>query len=411
MGASLLAGPNLAAAAGASPAAADAFVDSVGLCVHLDSPPYDKSFDAVSGRLAELGVRHLRDELRPSNDLARWRALHERAGIRGHLLVSPATNTITEMLDVIGALGGEKVSAVEGQNEGDSDWFRAQPSARPGWAEVVVAYQREVFVALRSRYPRDALPVLSPTVLDHRPGDMRLLRPAAAFCDAVALHAYAQGRQEPETHDDYAALGWYLREFRDKFKPGAPAMVTEAGYHTGTNGIPAEIAAKYLPRLLLQAFSLGIARTFIYELMDEGRDRSDAEQNYGLLTSAGEPKAAFHPLRKLLGALADPGPPFAAAALGVAVQGAPADVRVTPFQKRTGEVVVALWRAKRSWDPARRRAVAVAPARVHIALSRPFASAACQILDADSAWIAMPTNRDTAELLTNDTITLIRLTP
>ncbi len=335
----------------ATPAAADRFVDSVGLNVHLGSPPYDQQFDTVIELAAALGVRHFRDELRPANDLARWRALHARAGIRSHLLISPATNTVPELLDYLEALGAERVSAVEGQNEGDSPWFGAQEAARGGWAEAVVAYQRDVFTALRTRYPGPSLPVLSPTVLDYAPADMHRIASAAPYCDAVALHAYAQGGQEPETEEAYAGLAWYLREFRDPFKPGAPAMLTEAGYHAGSDGLSETARAKYLPRLLLHAWSAGIVRTFLYEFMDEGAGQPDPEQNYGLVSSAGEPKPAFGALCRLLGALSDPGPGFAPEPLAIDPQGAACGLRIVPFAKRSGEVVLALWRPRALLGP------------------------------------------------------------
>lgn len=391
----------------ARPSQADAFVDSVGVNVHLGSPPYDRQFDSIAALAGSLGVRHFRDELRPDNDLARWRALHAWTGVRSHLLVSPATNTVPELLGYLGALGVERVSAVEGQNEGDSDWFRSQPAARPGWAGVVTAYQRDVFTALRARYRRAVLPVLSPTVLDYKPADMRQIASAASFCDMVALHAYPQGGQKPETEDAYAGLGWYLRAFRDPFKRGAPVMVTETGYA----GLSAAAAAKYLPRLLLHAWSAGIARSFLYEFMDGGADEADPEQNYGLVSSTAEPKPAFHALRLLLGALADPGPGFVPTPLAFEFRGGPADLRMVPFAKRTGEVVLALWRAAPSWDPVAKRDNAVASSPAQVTLSRPFRAAATLSLQAGRAWTPMAQPGGALEIEASDTVTLLRLTP
>src|SRR5262245_58102587 len=111
------AGLMLAAAApahGAVTGAGETFGDSVGVNVHLSSEPYRSSASLVRRRLAEIGIRHLRDELRPSNDIGQWRALHDELGVRFNILVSPATNTIAEMMAYLDALGIARVSAIEG---------------------------------------------------------------------------------------------------------------------------------------------------------------------------------------------------------------------------------------------------------------------------------------------------------
>lgn len=403
--------PNTPSPGAPWPACADAFVDSVGVNVHLGSSPYRENFAAVTHAVATLGVRHLRDELRPLDDLARWRSLHAEAGVRCHLLVSPATNDVREMLEYLRALGVEKVSAIEGQNEGDSPWFKWQPAAGGNWATTVIDYQRHVYGAIRAAYPASTLPVVSPTVLDYRPADMHLLRPAAASCDVVALHPYPQGQQEPETPDSYAGLGWYRRNFAEPFKPDAPVMATEAGYVTGSGGVSLAAQARYTPRLLLHAFALGFARTFLYELMDEGTDTADPEQNFGLITVAGSPKPAFQTLRMLLQALADPGPPFHPGEAAVARVRGPANLRLVAFTRRDGTAVIALWRAGRSWDKAARRDIPVLAEPVTLRLASPMRQAATLLLLAGQDWQVQATVSGLVELAVGDTVTLLRLAP
>lgn len=64
------------------------------------------------------------------------------------------------MLAAIAALGSASVAAIEGQNEGDSDWFKAQPAAGAAWDQAVVHHQRAIYQALRTRYPN--IPIVSP---------------------------------------------------------------------------------------------------------------------------------------------------------------------------------------------------------------------------------------------------------
>lgn len=392
LGASLaaaFAGPARAAAEPMRPV--EDFLDSVGVNVHLGSEPYASRFPEMTELLVRSGIRHLRDELRPSNDLARWKHLHAAHGIRANLLVSPATNTVPEMLAYLEAVGPETVSAIEGQNEGDSDWFMAQPAARPHWAEAVVAYQRAVHRALRARYGREALPILSPSVLDYKPEDVALIKDAAVFCDAVAVHSYVQHGQEPETADPYAGIDWYLAQMRDAFKPGAPAFCTEVGYcnfvRPGGSGVSEAAAGIYIPRLLMNNFAAGVRRSFLYQLMDGGTSTENSEDHWGLVRIDGTPKPAFTALARLLGALrepdgdGDPVPPVA-----VTLPEASADLRHVALSRRDGSTMVVLWRAVSCWDPDRALEIEAPMRRQRVVPTRPLRNARSLAVNTTGGW-------------------------
>ncbi|MGY2046819.1 hypothetical protein [Methylobacterium sp. JK268] len=392
------------------------FLDSVGLNVHLDDPSYATRFEEVRTLVAGCGIRHLRDELRPSNDLGRWRELFARHGIRAHLLVSPVTNTPAEMLAYLDAVGVPTVSAIEGQNEGDSDWFMAHPAARGDWSRTVVAYQREVHAALRARYDPATLPLLSPSLLDYRPQDVALIRDAAAFCDAVAIHSYTQGGQEPETEDGYAGIGWYLANFRTPFKPDAPAICTETGYCTppvtGRSGVSEAAAAVYLPRLLLHNFASGIPRTFLYQLLDGGDDPGNSEHHWGLVRHDGSLKPAYRALRGLMGALATPDDgPAAAADRTVLLPEATPDLRSVVLARRDGGTVVALWRALRCWDPARGIDLPMGSAPQRVVLGRPAARARVIRPAEQEGWSPLDLRDDAVTLPVGGTVTLVAFAP
>ena len=400
-------------------ASAEAFVESVGVNVHVSSEPYASRFGRFRELVGASGIRHLRDELRPDNDLKRWRDLHSSFGIRSHLLVSPATNTVPQLLDYLGALGLPRVSAIEGQNEGDSDWFKASAAAHGDWSGTVVAYQRDVFRALRERYAAAALPILSPSVIDWKPDDVRLIRPASAFCDIVALHSYVQHGQEPETNDDYAGLSWYERNMRDTFKPGAPVMVTETGYSNlvspGGSGVSEAAAATYLPRLLLHNFAAGVQRTFLYEFMDGGLDAASGEDHWGLLHNDGTPKPAYHAIRALIEALDDRRTRPAsdrrdAAGLDVALTNAPTGLRRVGFRKSDGSVVLALWRAMRSWDVERAQELVVPPLPLGIVTDSAVTQLSSMVLAEGAVWTSLPVRDGKAAVQLADKVLLLRLT-
>ncbi|HWI56344.1 MAG TPA: hypothetical protein VNZ22_03910, partial [Bacillota bacterium] len=73
--------------------------------------------------------------------------------------------------------------------------------------------------------------------------------------------------------------------------------------------------AKYVPRLYLEYYLHGIKRCCHYELLDEGTNTTDNEQNRGLLRYNLTPKPAYTALRNLLTLLGDRGPTFIPGAL------------------------------------------------------------------------------------------------
>lgn len=391
---------------------ADAFIDSVGVCVHLDSDPYASGFERVSSLIGISGIRHLRDELRPGNNLTRWRELSSSHGIRWNLLVSPTTNTVADMLDYIDALDARNVAAIEGQNEGDSDWFLSQPQGA-NWSATVVAYQRDVHRALRARFPQATLPLLSPTVIDWKPADVALIRPAAEFSDIVAIHSYVQHGQEPETLEDFAGLSWYLGHMRDAFKPRAPVMATEAGYCNlpgkSGSGVSEAAAAIYLPRLLLNNFGAGVLRTYLYEFMDGGTAPDDGEAPWGLIRFDGSPKPAFHAIRRLIAALQmRENREGRVRSPGLDPVGGPSDLRRMVFETANGSHVVAIWRAIRSWDVRTSTDVKVASIPLSLAVGPAVKAAHWLLLNDNDDWRDVPVRAGVIEVPVSDKVTLVR---
>ena len=317
------------------------------------------------------------------------------------------------MLRYLDTLGAHRVSAIEGQNEGDSDWFRSLPATGGDWSAKVVDYQRVAYLALRSRYAADVLPMLSPSVLDWKPDDMTRIRGAAAFSDIVAIHSYVQHGQEPETPDDYASLDWYLTRMRDAFKPGAPVMATEAGYNNVTrpkgSGISEAAAAIYIPRLLLHNFDAGVQRTFLYEFMDGGVKPTDTEAHWGLVRHDGSAKPAYHAVRRLLAALKDDQTSARDASLRVSMPSASPDIRCQVFRKRDATVVAAVWRTLRCWNVETARDIATPPLPLDIAIEGPLAHAAWMRPHTDEAWTEIATGSGKISLPVGDHVVLLRL--
>ena len=397
----------------ATPAAA--FVESVGVCAHVGREPYNSPL--FHDLIVASGIRHLRVLLDVSTDFAQWRHLYAAFGIHSHLIVSPAVNTVAQLLDYLNRVEPGSVAAVEGQNEGDNGIFAAQEAVNGGWNAVVVRYQREVFEALRQRYSAAALPIVSPTLIDWKPADVALIRDAAPFCDIVGLHAYVQHGEEPETQDDYAALSWYISNFADSFKPHAPVMVTETGYTNvvapGQAGVSELAASIYLPRMLLHNFASGVLRTFLYEFMDGGLNPTDGEHHYGIVHFDGTPKDAYHTIAALLVTLADrPGTgarSLPERAIPLAFSNAPADLRHLIFTRSDATVVVALWRPLRVWNVERGEDIPDATRDLLIVPGWSVARAEYMVLARTPVWNTLPVVAGRIEIPVGAAVTLVRL--
>ena len=104
---------------------ADAFIDSVGINVHLHY--YDTAYADFEGKvlpsLRELGVRHIRDGVCPVADgtkPGRLRTLFTELGVRATLIVDPRCESVPEAsIYVQTVLGTGLLAALEGPNEYD----------------------------------------------------------------------------------------------------------------------------------------------------------------------------------------------------------------------------------------------------------------------------------------------------
>src|SRR5207253_1111720 len=122
------------------------------------------------------------------------------------------------------------------------------------------------------------LPVIGPSLTSEAAyanlGDL------SAFEDAGNMHDYTGGRN-PETAGwgaralfvgDYGSIPYNLR-VSARASRDRPIIATETGYADDLQdkqGIPDLIAGRYAPRSILEHLRLGVPRTFLYELVDEG---------------------------------------------------------------------------------------------------------------------------------------------
>lgn len=347
-------------------ASAAAFVDSIGVNVHMsfsDTPYVD--VDRVRRRLRELGIRHVRDGIvlgRP-DQYAALRALGED-GVRAQFILGdPAgrfgTGTLAQQLATLDRELLGVAAAVEGPNEYDV-------AGDPAWAERLRAYQSRLRRAVE-RDPRLArLSVVGPSLV--LPDSRRKLGDLAGELDFGNVHPYPAA-QPPERN-----LSGEIR-LASLISGERPVVATETGYHDalaaqeGQPPVSERAAAVYLPRLFLHYFRSGIRRTYAYELVDERPDpeRRDLEASFGLLRQDFAPKPSFIALRNLIAAVAPTG----------AAEGTPPPYRLTGetggvqrllLDRGGGRFALVLWREARVWDAERRADLDVGGRRVTLEL-------------------------------------------
>jgi hypothetical protein len=346
---------------------ADDFVASIGVNVHLSyfDRVYGSHFRSVIvPRLQELGVRHLRDggTTLPNDDwmrevYGRWRETAEATGAQFTIIMSPrrtasgpGTNygDMSHVTELRTRIGDAHIAAWEGLNEHDL-------SGRPDFRADVRTLQQALYATVKQDpIAAGRQEVIGPSIANVSTasgiGDL------SAFMDAGAVHPY-DGGKPPASN---------LRSHVDGMQVvnGARAVwATEVGYHTAsasTNpwhwALSESAQAKYTTRQFLELFNAGVRRSFAYELIDQGLDATDMEQQFGLLRNDGSRKPAFLALRNLITLLSDRGAPaFLPQPLTLLVTGDTVGLHHLVLQKHDGRRYLVLWQNTRSYDEIGRR--------------------------------------------------------
>lgn len=326
---------------------ASAFVDSVGVNIHVtytDTPYVDH--DTVLKVLRDSGIRHVRDGVVPGrlDVVGGFLDRLEAQGDCAQLIVGGERVDDEQLARSIEFLGehADVLAGVEGPNELDRKEV-------PGdWEDLARDQQERIFEGVRDADGTAPVPVASLSVGRLRafevPGDV------SDVVDLVNLHPYPGGEPPEGAIEPHAEAAQELAE-------DAPALVTETGYHDALNdedsqpAVSEEAEAVYLPRLLLDAYAIGVVRTYLYELVDEFPDvgDSDDQASFGLYRRDWSPKPAATSVTTLLELLSS-APTSDARSLELAVR-APDDADLRTLLLSDGDGYwLALWRAVSIYD-------------------------------------------------------------
>jgi hypothetical protein len=397
---------------------ADRFVDTIGVNSHMyyTDTVYNNFDTIVKPRLWELGIRHVREGAYTSGWF--YTTYYQRCknlaqmGIRFNLVMlnqaqgsSWVPSTDFTKLDTIYQACGQGVASFEGSNE--PDLFGPMFGA-PDWIAPNRTGQQQLYSAVKSSPTLAHLPVISPSVTSW--GAAIAMGNLSSYLDNGNMHNYFAGRH-PETSgwggpfqyvpmgagqsgcyeispsqynpfDPTAAIYGTVAYNKlcnaDPISSGKTVIATETGWDNAVNqsypgSVPESVAAVYVPRLFLHHWNQGVARTFLYELLDVKPDsaKTNPELNFGLVRNNGVRKPAFYALKNLIQLLKDPGSSFQPKSLNYQLTGNLANVQKTLLQKRNGEFYLALWLGVPIWEPNQRTSITVPAQAVTVTLNDP----------------------------------------
>jgi hypothetical protein len=332
---------------GEKAASAEAFVETVGVNVHLNyiDTPYG-NFAQVQSALKRLGVRHIRSILTDTPWTGYYDRLNElgRDGIK-----SIFTSAVTQSSAVIEDYPHRVPDSFEGYeapNEYDLN-------GGSNWASVLDSFMGKLYSAVKSNSSTSAFPIYGPSVTQS--SSFEKTASTAPDFDHANLHNYFGGHN-PGTSgwgsNHYGSYAWNLNLVKQNWG-SKPIVSTETGYFNDTSksgGVPEDVSGTYMPRLLFEQWMHGIQRTYIYELIDVGPKSQFTDATFGLMRMDFSPKPAFNAVQSVMQLLGDPGPSFTPGNLAYTLSGDTANVSHVLFQKRDGTFFLAIWVEEPSYD-------------------------------------------------------------
>jgi len=405
--------------------AADAFVDTIGMNVHLSytGTCYDTGFDTLVTLMTALGVRHIRDGLidfpSPATYYDRLNQLG-MAGIRSTLITSP-TQTAALVVDYPSRVANS-FEAYESPNEPDLN-------EGADWVATTQAFQKTLYQAVKGNAATQAYPVLGPSVTsesgDTQVGDL------SAYLDYGNMHNYfasfnpgTPGWGATDSFGTYGSIAWSMN-IMAQVSAAKPIMTTETGWGdgTGANEVPASVKARYVTRLFLEQVRHGVVRTIEYQFCDNTGDPLD----YGIVQSDMTPKPAYAALKSLIGSLADPGPAFTLSFLdytlgtlaldagGQGDGGVPQSLHSLLLQKRSGTFDLVLWLEEQGYNPNSMPPVLIPVTPVAVVLSTPASLASATFGTIDDSGNLTPAAltfvAGKATLTVTDHVSIVELVP
>jgi hypothetical protein len=353
------------------------FNNSLGVNVHMEytDGAYANTAEALKD-LDYLGVHQLRDGTPdPSGGIPfhnQLDAINKLAGAgnRFDFIVS-MFQSIEVALSQIAAIETAHpgaVVAIEGPNEINNLPFKVKYAGLTGDA-AARAFQRALYAAVRSN------PVLKQVPVYDLTGVGRIdLREEKGFADFANAHPYPYHGDPPGPRLASEFLADYA------MTPPYPRVITETGYFNNPknpvgSGVDNAIQAKLTLDLLLDAFSQGLSKTFLYQLRAAYPDvhRTDADSEYGLFNLDNSPKPVATAIHNLTRILSDPDPTVGQLPVGILryqLTGLPSSGNSLLFQRANGAFALIVWAEPAIWEERTHSPVAISASDATLTLRK-----------------------------------------
>jgi hypothetical protein len=380
---------------------ASQFIDAIGVNIHLDQEG-GYTAAAISADMSYLGLDAARNAA--PGPLAGKQTLTDYAALAADGLSfdvitgGPIAATIANLNALVTAHPGS-IAAIEGPNE-----INNYPFSYNGLAGTAAAasYQQALRQAVRADPLLSSVPVLNFTGSPYTP----------AAADGANAHVYPLAGAQPA--ESLATAYGKLQAVQ----PGLPVYFTEAGYSSlpgrfGWEGVDATTQAKLTLNLVMDAARLGVASTYLYDLIDDGPDPAGdvLADHFGLFTASGVAKPAAVALHNLTMILADPGvagTSFSPTPLNYSITGLPANAYSLLVEKSSGVYDLIVWAEPTIWSTQTASAVAAAPTSVTIDLGAAFAQVETFDPLAASTPLTTAANTETVSIALTDHPIIIR---
>ncbi|HKT97300.1 MAG TPA: calcium-binding protein [Paraburkholderia sp.] len=367
--------PTARAACSTRTLSADAFLDSIAVNTHID---YTDGAYAdvrnVAKDLAWIGVHYVREGTPGTSAPLSSYVWLAQQGVKFNFVIRSNVADSLQQLDRFAAAAPPgSVVAVEGFNEIDN--FPVRYNGLAGDAAGLAA-QQAIHAHVHGSASLPGVPVYDLTGYD-----LTRVSTRAGAADFANQHVYPQNGEQP----GYNANGdtWMAWAIDGLRKYDRPFVVTEFGYFTIPQagwiriGVDEATQAKGVLNGLFDAASLGVARTYLYELLDEKPDPQNAngEMHFGLFRNDQSPKPSASAIRNLTailranapsaGPVNTPGTP-PDASLSCSLRGMPVSGRSLLLTKGDGRYLLALWNEVPFWDRATGKPLNAASAKVQV---------------------------------------------
>jgi hypothetical protein len=321
-----------------------------------------------------------------------------RSGIKADWLMD--IDNSASVINSAYANAPDATAAFEGPNEDDADA-----------GSTMQAFMQLLSNTVRGNPATSAMPVIGPSF--QQPSSFASQGNLSSLINYGNMHDYF-GNRNPETAayggTFYNCGGYGTMQFdiclAQMISVNEPVVATETGYESGV-GLSDAVIGRYELRTLFESLSLGVSRTYLYELID------DPAGDWGLLTGSFSPRPAFTAIQNVLSLLKDVN--FAQPEkLDYTIAGETQNVFQLLLQKSDGTFYLAIWLGVQDADPNNPSTTYyVAPQNVTLSSNTPIGGATTYILDdgGNMTPASAELTNGSLPIVVTDRITLIALSP